>query len=721
MTPEIKFILCETKLDFTNALANGQILQTYIVFIKETKEVWTHGDFYSGEEIDEVLISAGVEPVSGEKLWIDLEDTYDFLPIEDAPSDGKIYGRQDGEWVETSAAVEVTTETVILTVSSSEGNPDPNMNGVKFRITTVQGAMEGEAECVFVGTYNGASLTATLPCNITYYVYYDNTNSDYTYTLSDSSFLAVAGNTRTITLTASKKQKETVTINIISNQSNPDANLSGTSFTIKDSSNITVYQGTWSGVQLSAVLEPDESYSITYSTTKSDNYSFTLSESSFTATAGNIRNITLSANATQLTVTRTASDSASLGNSTATIAYNSKTVTANFTNTTTTYSVLIPLGSSYTITPSAISGYSLSSTTITGTATGVTASATITYTKVSAVTVKFVDSDGSNELEVTGDTSWIKGKRCVIQSITSSGVTIKYCDENNSELYADGTSANISSSTALWMTDIPEYWYTMDETTSGTHILKLSPVEQSGWKHSRRVLVGVTEAVNTSSKLYSKKGGTSTGNLTSVTFHNYATAHGSGFDIIDYETHCKIAHLFYAKYANRNPQTMTQFGYGESSYTRTIGTTSSLGNNDGKTSTQISFLGIEDFYGGKYEWMSGIHCNGGTCYIYDGFEPDGVPTVDYRAVTKSQTDGYISKVLWGEYADMVPTETNGSSTTHYCDYAWCISGWRVVSRSYDSAYDDGGVAYFDAYDSSSDSNSYSGSRLQYRGNITVVE
>jgi hypothetical protein len=46
---------------------------------------------------------------------------------------------------------------------------------------------------------------------------------------------------------------------------------------------------------------------------------------------------------------------------------------------------------------------------------------------------------------------------------------------------------------------------------------------------------------------------------------------------------------------------MEQFGSGENSYTRTIGTTSSLGNNDGKTSTQISFLGIEDFYGGKNE------------------------------------------------------------------------------------------------------------------------
>lgn len=134
----------------------------------------------------------------------------------------------------------------------------------------------------------------------------------------------------------------------------------------------------------------------------------------------------------------------------------------------------------------------------------------------------------------------------------------------------------------------------------------------------RRCLVGVTEAVVVNSKLWSRKTGDeySTGNLESRLFHDYATALGAGFDIIDYETHCKIAHLFYAKYADRNPQGMDRFGTGEDSFDRIIGTTSSLGNNDGKTSTQISFLGIEDFYGGKSEFMGGIGFYGEDVYIY---------------------------------------------------------------------------------------------------------
>lgn len=338
----------------------------------------------------------------------------------------------------------------------------------------------------------------------------------------------------------------------------------------------------------------------------------------------------------------------------------------------------------------------------------------------------FKDSDGANALEQNGgtDTSWIKGKRCLVKK-TSSGVAICYLDENNSELFHDGTTAaSLDGSMGQWMTDVPEYYFNVDESTSGVHALQVSQFQQDGWKQSRRVLVGVTEAVNVSNKLWSKKGGQSTGSLTSVVFHNYATALGSGFDIIDYETHCKIAHLFYAKYANRNPQEMSQFGYGENSYARTIGTTSSLGNNDGKTSTQISFLGIEDFYGSKYEWMSGIHSNGSIYYIYDGFEPDAVPTASYRTVDAggSARSGYISKVYWGEHGDMIPTEVSASSTTHYCDWGnGAYSGWYVAVRSGSSTYDYGGVACFYDHNDSGGSNANFGSRIQYRGSIQVIE
>lgn len=121
--------------------------------------------------------------------------------------------------------------------------------------------------------------------------------------------------------------------------------------------------------------------------------------------------------------------------------------------------------------------------------------------------------------------------------------------------------------------------------------------------------------------------------------------------------------------------------------------------------------------------MSGIHSNGSIYYIYDGFEPDAVPTASYRTVDVGGSDrsGYISKVYWGEHGDMIPTEVSASSTTHYCDWGnVAYSGWLVAMRSYSSALDDGGVACFYA-DYSGGSYAAIGSRIQYRGSIQVIE
>lgn len=358
--------------------------------------------------------------------------------------------------------------------------------------------------------------------------------------------------------------------------------------------------------------------------------------------------------------------------------------------------------------------------------------------------VNFIIDDNNSDplINSSGDTSWIKGRRCLVKK-TDTGVAICYLDGNSSELFHDGvTAASLDGSMGQWMTDIPSYRYShkggeydlsdINNIPNLVHEITLTHNDLDDniteWGNSglfRRCLVGVTEAVNVSNKLWSKKGGQSTGRLTSVVFHNYATALGSGFDIIDYETHCKIAHLFYAKYANRNPQEMSQFGYGDRSYSRTIGATSSLGNNDDRASTQISFLGIEDFYGGKYEWMSGIHSNGSIYYIYDGFEPDAEPTASYRTVDiggSARRNGYISKVYWGEHGDMIPIEVSASSTTHYCDSGVVAnSGWRVARRSHYSANDNGGVACFSASNDSGSSVNSVGSRIQYRGPIQVIE
>lgn len=341
------------------------------------------------------------------------------------------------------------------------------------------------------------------------------------------------------------------------------------------------------------------------------------------------------------------------------------------------------------------------------------------------------------------DISWIKGRRCLVKK-TTEGVAICYLDENNSELFHDGvTQAKLDGSMGQWMTDLPEFSYQCTEGESDwikLHINKEPTLENK----SRRVLVGVTKAVDRHYKLWSCKyalGSTNrisaTTRLTPVANHNYANALGAGFDIVDYETYCKVAYMFMTKYKSKDPQGMKQFSHQkQASYDIYIGDTSALGNNDGNinneqdTNTQVAIFGIEDWYGNIGEFMGGIHCNntrgtGLVYYIYDGYEPDKIPTVPYRIIKKDfmslSDNGYISRLEWGDHADLIPIEFSGASKYFYSD--WGIignSGWRVVTRSGKGDLSSGLFSF--QSDVASDIHNYSiGSRIQYRGNIEVIE
>ena len=341
---------------------------------------------------------------------------------------------------------------------------------------------------------------------------------------------------------------------------------------------------------------------------------------------------------------------------------------------------------------------------------------------------------------IQNDISWIKGRRCLVKK-TSDGVAICYLDENNSELFHDGvTAAKLDGSMGQWMTDLPEFNIECVEGEDNWAKLYISKDKEIGHK-SRRVLLGVTKAINRSGKLWSAKHSFTSysdyhqavGKLSAVTFHNYANAIGTGFDIIDYETHCKLAYMFMAKYGSRNPQGMEQFGSGGID-NRTLGITSTLGNTDGKTGDQVNIFEVEDLYGNISEWMGGINYDGdnGIYYIYDGFEPDKVPTVPYRTITETlpYKEGPINRMYYGYYSDLIPTRmyaSNGQAISgtesFYCDYGQVsYSGWNVITRAHHGSNTYfAGLFYFNTRNTSSETYSGYGSRLQYRGKITVID
>lgn len=336
------------------------------------------------------------------------------------------------------------------------------------------------------------------------------------------------------------------------------------------------------------------------------------------------------------------------------------------------------------------------------------------------------------------DISWIKGRRCLVKK-TKKGVAICYLDENNSELFHDGkTTAKLDGSMGQWMTDLPEFNIQCTEGGSDWIKLHISHDQEIGHK-SRRVLLGVTKAVNRDGKLWSCKyplGTTDTNyctqGLAPTIFHNYANALGDGFDIVDYESHCKVAYMFMAKYKSKDPYSMEQFQHNAYPGYNVVGTTSKLGNIDSHTNTQVAIFGTEDWYANISECMGGIHCNntssgGVVYYIYDGFEPDKIPTVPYRTVNMDYISltqsGYISRMEWGDYADLIPIEFSGSSKYFYPDYGQVgKQGWSIIRRP--GRYDDyrslpNGLFYF--ADEQNVTLTYISARIQYRGEIEVID
>ena len=267
------------------------------------------------------------------------------------------------------------------------------------------------------------------------------------------------------------------------------------------------------------------------------------------------------------------------------------------------------------------------------------------------------------------------------------------------------------------------------------------------WVEHEPCLVAVFEACTIGSKLYSAAtGNASVGSLTQSDFVYYAKQRG--LQLIDWEMHKDIANLFFAFYGRRDSQ--DQCGYGQSTEQRNIGTTALLGmqdtisynsdggahqtsnawyvrpNEDGKNVYSLIYntncMGYENLYGDKYEWLSGVSLpNTNTQEQYKLLieMPDG----STRKVKSGTVSGYCTGMYHQKYMDIVGVHSQkGSSTTYYCDeFNVSNAANRVVCRSYNNSYANGGVSCaYCGYDSSS-SFAFIGSRLAFRGEIEEAE
>lgn len=346
-----------------------------------------------------------------------------------------------------------------------------------------------------------------------------------------------------------------------------------------------------------------------------------------------------------------------------------------------------------------------------------------------------------------------KFKRCIAKPYGDDAALISYLNETDSNKWPDGSSMTYSvTRKENAMVYFPKYYHKTIERSPGIWRTYISEQQiDSDYIEEPERLVGTYEAYKFADYgwLTSQGGVESTHSQTIATFVTQAKVNGSMWGIQDYRIHATIARMFCAYYKTTNISTSNssipcsggtkRYNYGKT------GGTDSLGNKDGKLAVKddagyysTTFLGIEDCYYSKWEFVQGINILKGKYVVYDGgsFPDKDVAELEAAGATNIRVVGYepnpaataayngwIKAVAQGKYGDVVPTAHGGSETTYYSDYSWFNpTANRIFLRSGSSAHGSR-CGVFVAYASIASSHSWAdlGARLAFYGKIVVVD
>jgi hypothetical protein len=248
-------------------------------------------------------------------------------------------------------------------------------------------------------------------------------------------------------------------------------------------------------------------------------------------------------------------------------------------------------------------------------------------------------------------------------------------------------------------------------------------------------------------------------NLSRTLFRTYAQARGSGWNIESYSDHKWLYWFYVIEYATLNSQksvdiTLTSEGYKKggigagvtgldsgtwsayNSYNPFVkcGASDSLASGSGEVSVAsgmgavsvVRYRGIENPFGHIWTWVDGANIesqpSGGVTNIWISDDPtkwnDGGYTGYINRGTAARGNGYAKIIIMGSFADIIPTDVAGSSSTFYCDYyyqtipaATALYGLSVGGSAYDGAT--AGFAYSHTIHAPSTASANIGSRLRF--------
>lgn len=347
-----------------------------------------------------------------------------------------------------------------------------------------------------------------------------------------------------------------------------------------------------------------------------------------------------------------------------------------------------------------------------------------------------------------------KFKRCIAKPYGDDAALISYLNETDSNKWPDGTGATYETvRKESLMVHFPKYYHKTIERSPGIWRTYISEQQiDNDYIEEPELLLGTFEGIisdENGGALTSTGSSISTASKTMAQFVAAAKVNGSMYGIGDYRSHATIARMFCAYYKTTNISTSNsaipcsggtkRYNYGWT------GGTKALGNRDGKAAVNndagyysTNFLGLEDCYYSKWEFVQGINILKGKYVVYDGgsFPDKDVAELEAAGATNIRVVGYepnpaateayngwTKAIAQGKYGDVVPTAHGGSETTYYSDYSWFNpTANRIFLRSGGSDHGSRcGVFLAVADVASSGSWARIGARLAFYGKIVVVD
>ena len=217
-------------------------------------------------------------------------------------------------------------------------------------------------------------------------------------------------------------------------------------------------------------------------------------------------------------------------------------------------------------------------------------------------------------------------------------------------------------------------------------------------------------------------------NLTRAKFRSAASRVGTGWQIMDFHLYSAVKLLYLTRYADLDSQSILGQGntrFSSWDYATCIGntgkvtSTSAIGQSTagGNSGDYVNLFGIEDIFGGIWEWIDGWNINSGVNYVcqssanfaddtstnYTLFGATNPTTAEFQETLQSNS-GLIPGTVGG----------TGNSSVDLCDYYYYAGGW-VAPAAGGNANDglNAGLFVLTATNASSNADAVIGARLCY--------